>query len=124
MFSTSAKGMRKYFYRQQNQKWDEALLGDALIPHWDGKPVYNFYEAESYLSSYANIERKESIALLSPTEIKHIADFVLNKAQPYPHKNSVYVDDKYIFVVYDENGLNSAKRNILARLKELENKHE
>lgn len=124
MFSTSAKGMRKYFYRQQNQKWDEALLGDALIPHWDGKPVYNFYEAESYLSSYANIERKESIAHLSPFEIKHIADFVLNKAEPYPHKNSVYVDDKYIIVIYDEKGLNNAKRHIQARLKELENKHE
>ena len=70
------------------------------------------------------MNRKPHINKLSLPELKHIAEFVLNKAQPYPHKNSVYVDDKYIFVIYDENGLNNAKRNIQARLKELENKHE
>ncbi len=124
LISTQAREMRKYFYKHKNIRYDWSLLGASFLPQWDGRLFYNFYEAKPYLNHYKNLERDTHINSISYTDLQRIADFILNKAQPYPHKNSVYVDDKYIYVIYDENGLNNAKRNIQARLKELENKHD
>ena len=123
--STGPLVYRKNFYKYNNfAKSDNSIYTHSFAPEWNEASMYNFLEAKSYIKKYIGMNRKPYINNLSLPELKHIADFVLNKAQPYPHKNSVYVDDKYIFVIYDEEGLNSAKRNILARLTELENKHE
>ncbi len=126
LVTTKPLTYRNKFYINEFSK-NEYGSTASLMPHWAADWLYSFYEYEGYIRKYINININHayySIDNLSLPELKHIADFVLNKAQPYPHKNSVYVDDKYIFVIYDENGLNNAKRNIQARLKELENKHE
>lgn len=116
---------RKIFYKYNNiDNHDIAIYGFSFLLDGYEHRFYNFYVQESYIKDNFNLLKLSHINNLSLPELKHIADFVLNKAQPYPHKNSVYVDDKYIFVIYDENGLNNAKRHIQARLKELENKHE
>lgn len=124
--TTEPLAYRKKFYKNRFERSEGNAL-NPIIPNWAGDWFYNFYEANQYIYKYYHLHRNNtsySIDKLSQPELKHIADFMLNKAQPYPHKNSVYVDDKYIFVIYDEEGLNSAKRNIQARLNELENKHE
>lgn len=125
LITTMNYAKRNIFYKYNSiDKNDTAVLSFSFILAGDEKSFYDFLETESYIRNNTCMNRKPHINKLSLPELKHIADFVLNKAQPYPHKNSVYVDDKYIFVIYDEEGLNSAKRNIQARLKELENKHE
>ena len=125
LITTTNDAKRNIFYKYNNiDKNDSAVLSFSFILAGYEKSFYDFLETESYIQNNICLNRISQIENLSLPELKHIADFVLNKAQPYPHKNSVYVDDKYIFVIYDEDGLNSAKRNILARLTELENKHE
>lgn len=125
LITTTNDAKRNIFYKYNNiDKNDSAVLSFSFILAGDEKSFYDFLETESYIQNNICLNRISQIENLSPPELRHIADFVLNKAQPYPHKNSVYVDDKYIFVIYDEEGLNSAKRNIQARLNELENKHE
>ena len=125
LITTTNDAKRNIFYKYNNiDKNDSAVLSFSFILAGYEKSFYDFLETESYIQNNTCMNHKPHINKLSLPELKHIADYVLNKAQPYPHKNSVYVDDKYIFVIYDEEGLNSAKRNILARLTELENKHE
>ena len=123
LISTQAREMRKYFYKHKNIRYDWSLLGASFLPQWDGRLFYNFYEAKPYLNHYKNLERDTHINSISYTDLQRIADFIFNKAQPYPHKNSVYVDDKYIYVIYDENGLRQAKQNLQRRLNELEKKN-
>ncbi len=125
LITTTNDAKRNIFYKYNNiDKNDSAVLSFSFILAGYEKSFYDFLETESYIQNNICLNRISQIENLSLPELKHIADFVLNKAQPYPHKNSVYVDDKYIFVIYDEDGLNSTKRNIQARLNELENKHE
>lgn len=126
MVSTEPLAYRKYFYKNYFTQ-NEWMSTGSIIPHWAPEWFYNFYEPKRYMDKSYNLNRNGanySIDKILPSDLQRIADFILNKAQPYPHKNSVYVDDKYIYVIYDENGLNNAKRNIQARLKELENKHD
>lgn len=126
LVTTEPLAYRRKFYKNRFDRTEGSAMY-PIIPNWASDWFYNFYEANQYIDKYYHLQRNNtsySIDKLSLPELKHIADFVLNKAQPYPHKNSVYVDDKYIFVIYDEDGLNRAKRYIQVRLKELENKHE
>lgn len=125
LITTTNYAKRNMFYKYNNiDRNDSAVLSFSFILAGYEKSFYDFLETKSYIRNNTCLNKITHINNLSLPELKHIADFVLNKAQPYPHKNSVYVDDKYIFVIYDEDGLNSAKRNIQARLTELENKHE
>lgn len=125
LITTMNYAKRNIFYKYNSiDKNDTAVLSFSFILAGDEKSFYDFLEVDSYIKNNLCLNSLSHINNLSLPELKHIAEFVLNKAQPYPHKNSVYVDDKYIFVIYDEEGLNSAKRNIQARLNELENKHE
>ncbi len=51
---------------------------------------------------------------------KGIHDFILYKAQPYPNRNSIYINDDTIIVVMDENFLNEIKEEIKKTDKEKE----
>lgn len=116
---------RKNLYKYNDiVKTDDSLYYAELIPAWNEKEFYDFFERNSYIEKHIGLAVASHVASLSLSELKHIAGFILNEARPYPHKNSVFVDDKYIYVIYDEDRLNQAKRNIQARLKELEKKHE
>lgn len=121
--STTTTGLRTKFYRDKYDKGNTPLLSASINARWNEKELYDFLESESYIKNYVGMGRQPHINSISYTDLQRIADFVFNKAQPYPHKNSVYVDDKFIYVIYDENGLRQAKQNLQRRLNELEKKN-
>ena len=124
LITTEPIALRKRFYRyNQFEKVDDTLFLSTFSPKWNEKELYDFLESESYIKNYVGMGRQPHINSIPSSDLQRIADFIFNKAQPYPHKNSVYVDDKFIYVIYDENGLRQAKQNLQRRLNELEKKN-
>lgn len=121
--STTTTGLRTKFYRDKYDKGNTPLLSASINARWNEKTFYDFYEPKSFIKKSSNMAIYSHISTHSESDLQRIADFIFNKAQPYPHKNSVYVDDKFIYVIYDENGLRQAKQNLQRRLNELEKKN-
>lgn len=108
---------RNIFYNNSNSKvFDGALLGFTVAAPSQEESFYNFNGQLPKINNGIAIPYGKY-----PTDIsilKSISNFILNKAEAYPAKNSVYVDDKYIYVVYNENALKQVKDNLRKLLSE------
>ena len=50
---------------------------------------------------------------ITDEEVKTLdTDYLLNKALPYPHKNSTFVDDNVIYIIFDWEELEKFKERI------------
>lgn len=86
----------KYYIKGVNERKSGALLHNAYYAEGKAKDAYNFFYQTDFLSGDA-----QSDALNEPV----IRDFLLNKAQAWPSKNSLLIYGKYIVLVLDENRL-------------------
>ena len=111
----NAKRMDFYHYNKF-----KGYAGDVLthgnVRKWNEKEYYNFYENKQLIKKHFWLDNEKFIPKDTKT-LTEIADFILHKAQPYPHKNSVYVDDNYIYIIYNQKGLKRAQKNLYKILK-------
>ena len=56
------------------------------------------------------------ILSLENYDLYEIKDYLFNQAKVWPHKDSVYVSDKYIVVVFDEEVLEKTKEILLEKM--------
>ena len=93
----------KYYIKGKNEANSGALLNRAYYAEGKGKDAYNFFYQTDFLSGDAQIEAFNDAA---------IRDFLLNKAQAWPSKNSIYIYGEYIVLVLDEGRLAQAQQFI------------
>ena len=88
-------------------KWQDTW--SPFIPNWNAYEYFNFYEKKSYI----NTSWSDCCHPITNNEIKKLDyDYLLNKARPYPHKNSTFVDDNVIYIVFEQNKLDELKNRI------------
>ncbi len=94
-------------------KYDQAS-GEMLNFRYQlkGKPmfVFNFLYPEFFHYEYIKIG--QLIEKYDKKMDRELSDFILNKAEAWPQRNSVYVSDNYILVVANQRELNRLKAKI------------
>ena len=86
---------KNYYKKQENEKIGLDLLETSFTPQYMSRIVYNFYYPKDIF--YNNV----SIDALSPDGV----DFIKNKAQAWPNKNSIFIDGDIVIVVLSEDEL-------------------
>ena len=81
-----------------------------FISNWNAYEYFNFYEKNPYIdkmnwSDWCNPIKDDEIKTLD-------YDYILNKARPYPDKNSTFVDDNVIYIIFDWEELEKFKERI------------
>ena len=120
MITAGTYPMRPTYYHYNKYSYEGInadLLYNEHIAKWDEKAFYNFYEPTNYVRDNYKLDRPINF-MPSKDIVEDISDYILHKAQPYPHKNSVYVKGNYIYVIYSESGLKTAQHNIKQYLKD------
>ena len=86
----------KYYKKQPHEFYSGELLSRAYYPEGAAKEAYNFFYQADFL------EEDDAGEALSVPEIRH---YLLNKAQPWPYKESLFIFGQYIVIVLDDTAL-------------------
>lgn len=89
--------LRPSYYRQKFDKDEPFLLSLPYLAIWQGAPLIEFYSPFNYIDS--------NPAILPSDISKEVYDFIKNDARPWPHKNAIFLDDKILIVIYNQQGL-------------------
>ncbi len=92
----------KYYLKKRNEKKSGELLAWAYYPAGAAKDAYNFYYQSDFLAADARLEEavRNNSALRS---------YILNRARPWPAKDSLFISGDYIVLVLDEDALARAQ---------------
>ena len=118
----------------QNKKYNLLILGEAekedqpttfdiynsemtwkntwapFVMTWNAYEFFNFYEKKPYI---IKMNWSNDCNPITDEEVKTLdTDYLLNKALPYPHKNSTFVDNNVIYIVFEQNKLDELKNRI------------
>ncbi len=74
----------------------------------------DFYYVKRFKQISYNTENL--VHVNSKEYLKYFKDYILNEAKAWPDKNSIYVDDKYIVIVYNQEALDKAKQYLQTEL--------
>lgn len=95
--------LRKNFYKQApNEEVGLDLLETSFTPIFMSHIVYNFYYNQDIF--YTNIAEQGISA--------NAKNFILYEAEPWPSKDSIYIDDNTVIVVLSKDGLVKSKQKL------------
>ncbi|MBP5352989.1 MAG: glucosyltransferase domain-containing protein [Alphaproteobacteria bacterium] len=81
-----------------------------FVPEWNAKDFFDFYEKDSFIK----ISFSEWRDVLPEREIKYMdIDYLLGKARPWPHPDSVYVDRYFIYIIFNGEALQNMREKII-----------
>ena len=100
--------LRPNYYNGSFEFNDVFLLTIPYLAMWQGGNLLEFYTPTAYIN--------HKLPLLPEDITPEVYDFFMHKAQPWPHPNSVYVNQDIIIIVYNQIGLDDFK-NILRTLR-------
>ena len=80
------------------------MLDLPYLAMWQGAPLTQFYSPFTYLDNKSPL----LISDITP----ELRRFISEKAQPYPHPNSIWIDDNIIIVIYNRYGLDDLKNKL------------
>lgn len=96
--------LRPNFYKGNYDVDDVFLLSIPYLAMWQGATLTEFY------SPYAYIDHSTTIL---PSDITpKVYDFFINESQPWPHTNSIYINNDIIIIVYNQIGLDEFRYKI------------
>ena len=96
--------LRPSYYQKSYEQDEPFLLSLPYLAMWQAGPLLEFYAPFSYIDHQQ---------YLLPSDITpEIYNFMMNEAAPWPHKNSLYIDDNTIFVIYNRYGLEELKSKL------------
>jgi hypothetical protein len=77
-------------------KWEDAWT--PFVMSWNAYEFFNFYEK----TPFVNTPHFYILGNLTDDVVQQMdIDFLLYRAIPWPHQNSVYIDGKYIYIILD-----------------------
>ena len=98
LYQIGSQSLRqRYYLKKQNELTSDSLLSLAYYNKENAKSAYNFFYQTDFASQNASLDELKSIP-----EIK---DYILNKARPWPHKESIFIHNDHIIFVLDEKEL-------------------
>ena len=108
IFLIGSLNYRKMFNKKAKTKYDNYrnyyIAGSYSDIHY--RDIFDFYEQKSYVRYvYDFSSKKVQNKMLD-------SSYLLTKAKPYPHPNSVYVNEKSIYIVLDGVQLDKIKRKL------------
>ena len=103
------------YYPDKYDKESPEILNFHYQPAWFPRGVLEFLSPGFF--HYKFILANQVAENYDENMDKELSDFILNKAEVWPQRNSVYVSDNYILVVADEKELNKLKAKIKSDLK-------
>ena len=96
--------LRPSYYNKKFNIDDVFLHSLPYLAMWQGANLVQFYSPYDYISTPSTI---------LPSDITpEVYDFIINKAYPWPHKNSIYINNNIIIVIYTQTELNALKEKI------------
>lgn len=103
---------RDKFYNKENVNIENEELINFNFVSQDGCSA-----GVRYLSKFDFIKDGDSFAyetdkIYDEQMDAELYDFIMNKAEIYPRKNSIFISDNYILVVFDENYLEQIRQKI------------
>lgn len=93
----------KYYMKKSHELYNGELLGRAYYPEGHAKDAYNFFYQADFLEGDTFEE-----ALREPA----IQNYLLNHARAWPYKESLFIYDKYIVLVLDDDALALVQKKI------------
>ncbi len=100
--------LRPNYYNGSYDFNDVFLLTIPYLAMWQGSNLLEFYTPTAYIN--------HNLPLLPEDITPEVYDFFMQKAEPWPSPNAVYVNKDIIIIVYNQAGLNDFK-NTLRTLK-------
>lgn len=96
--------LRPIYYHETFAKDDVFLLSLPYLAMWQSNNLHEFYSPYTYID-------KETPLL--PSDITpEVYQFFMYQARPWPHKNSVFVNNNIIIVIYNQAGLEDFQQKI------------
>ncbi len=96
--------LRPSFYNGNFKQDDVFLHSLPYLAMWQGDNLVQFYSPFNYIKHPSYI---------FPSDITpEVYDFIINKATPWPHENSIIITDNIIIVIYNYYGLNELKYKV------------
>ena len=93
VFQIGTLSLRKNFYKKSNnEKISLDLLETSFTPRYMSQIVYNFYYPKDVFYSIANFNDLSEAGKA----------YIKNTAQPWPSKNSIFIDNDIIVIVLDD----------------------
>ncbi len=93
----------KYYLKNRGEKKSGELLAWAYYPAGASKDAYNFYYQSDFLAADAGLAE-------AARENSALRGYILNRARPWPSKDSLFISGDYIVLVLDEDALIRARR--------------
>ena len=95
---------RKYFDKRNDAGMVLDDFRRTFIHRAHPQTFFNFMERRKYITSYNNLS-DEKIPLLDK-------DYILNKAKPWPHKESVVIIKDTIYIILEQKKLEQLQKRL------------
>lgn len=96
--------LRHNYYQNHYEYPEPFLLSLPYLAMWQGANLIQYY------SPYNFIDKNQYI---QPSDITpEVYNFIMQQAQPWPHQNSVYINNQIILVIYNHAGLTDFRKKI------------
>ncbi len=99
--------MRSRYYINKNSAQNNELLNYSYYEPKNSYSAFNFFYQTDFL--------KKNSSLLVASKSEEIKDFILNKAKPWPDKDSLFISGDYIIIVLNDYDLRKAQQKILSK---------
>lgn len=96
--------LRPNYYKQHFDKKEDFILEISYTPKWKVDKLLDLYSPFSYIDVQPNI--------LTTDITPQLYDFIINRADIWPHSNSLYIDENIIITIYDRLSLQLFKQKI------------
>ncbi len=100
--------LRPNYYHGKYDYDDVFLLSIPYLAMWQGANLIEFYSSSSFIN--------RETPLLPEDITSDVYKFFMNEAKPWPHKNSVYLNDHVIIIIYNQVGLDEFRAKLQSLL--------
>lgn len=96
--------LRPKYYNEKFDKGEPFLLDLPYLAMWQGDYLLEFYSPFNYIDHTSSLMPEDITA-----DIYH---FIMYQAKPWPHSDSILINDKILLVIYNQAGLDEFRNKI------------
>jgi hypothetical protein len=96
--------LRPKYYHEKFKKEEPFLLDLPYLAMWQGGHLLEFYSPFNYIDHQNP---------LNPDDITpDIYHFIMRQAKPWPHPNSILINESILLIIYNQSGLDEFRNKI------------